>query len=265
MKTWIIAACIAWMMACAGAAIAADKPVAQDGALRAEVVEAMAKLDFATLDARADALLSSRERLPDGRWKQQMLLSFLGDDMQYRCHDDACRRALMSAVEAYDRAHPGSHNAGLFHALALEREGWAARGSGYADSVSKEGWKIFRTRMEQARTVLDQRRKAMASNPAWYANRIDVSRVLDESSEQARDLLEGGIRVEPRYFQLYFNGVDREDPRWGGSVAATLRFINDYGRRAPAADEEGLYARLLWHVICCTPEVDVDPALDWAA
>jgi hypothetical protein len=59
--------------------------------------------------------------------------------------------------------------------------------------------------------------------------------------------------------------MQRENPNWGGSVAATMRFINDYGKRAPAAEAEGMYARLLWHVACCMPEVQDDPALDWDA
>ena len=44
-----------------------------------------------------------------------------------------------------------------------------------------------------------------------------------------------------------------------------MAFINDYGKRLPAADTEGLYARLVWTASCCERGIANDPALDWQA
>ena len=61
MKRWMVAVHAAWMLAWAGAAVGADKPADQDGALHAEVFHAMNKRggDF-TLEALREW---ARERL----------------------------------------------------------------------------------------------------------------------------------------------------------------------------------------------------------
>lgn len=262
---WIFAACAALMLACAGAASAADKPSDDSAAIDASVGRATRSLDFGALDSQAEALLSSRARMPDGRWKLVFLLASFADASDVECRSDAACRKLEEAAAAYARAHPKSRHAGLFQALVIEQVAWKARGTGYADSVSPQGWELFRARMAEARRVLDSGRGAMASNPAWYENRIRVARESGEPQPQSDALLERGIAVEPAYVQLYITAMYALMPQWGGSEHAVLRFINDYGRRPPVAEAEGLYARLIWNASCCTPGLEADPALDWEA
>jgi hypothetical protein len=232
-------------------------------ALQHRVESNLRTSNIAALDDEAYRLRSSKARFKDGRWKLSMLYGAIGDSLPDIVKNEKPRERLESQIASYAATHPKSTNAGLFRAMVLEAEAWDARGSGYANTVSPEGWRAFSEKMGQARTVLDGGRQLMADNPAWYTDRIDLAIYTNESPGTVTALLRDGIRREPHYLPNYFAGLVRETPRWGGSTSAMVSFINRVALASPVAQSEGMYARLVWFAEDDYPNIGADPGIDW--
>ena len=232
-------------------------------ALERRVESNLRTSNIAALDQEADRFRLSKARFEDGRWKLSMLYGDIGDSLVDIVKNQEARKVLESQIASYVATHPGSTNARLFQAMLLEAEAWDARGSGYANTVSPQGWKTFGEKMRKARAVLDGGRKLMASNPAWYTDRIELAIYTNESPDTVAALLRDGIRREPHYLPNYFAGLVRETPRWGGSRSAMVSFINRVALASSVAQSEGMYARLVWFAENDYPNIDADPGIDW--
>jgi hypothetical protein len=258
----------AWLLALAVAlppGARADTGTEAEG-VRQRAVAWVRALEFKALDAQADAWRRSRARVADGRWKLALLYEGLEEGLPEIVADETRRRALESAVDDYVVLHPRSANAGLFRAKVYEAEGWAARGLGLANTIPPGGSARFRSAMGQARDALDRGREAMAANPHWYKERIDIATYLGEDPTIGAALLHESSIREPRYLPTWFAALAQATPRWGGSERAMMAFANDANRDAPEATRaEGLYAALVWTGSSEYPGMLDDAALDWPA
>jgi hypothetical protein len=194
-----LAAVAAALLSHVPAALSAEPdPEAELAALQAQADAQVRTLRFDALDAQADALRASRARLADGRWKLSMLFGAIGEAMSHVVVDEGDRRALESAAQAYANAHPASANAGLFLARVHLAEGWMARGRGEWEFVPADGRRRFEAALAQARADLDDRRAALAVNPMWYADRIEVASLGGESPARVDGLLREALARERR-------------------------------------------------------------------
>jgi hypothetical protein len=257
---WLLALAAALPLA-AGAGTGAEAE-----AVRQRAVALTRALDFRALDAQADAWRRSGARVADGRWKLSLLYEGMDEGLPEILADETRRHALEAAVDDFAVLHPKSANAGLFQAKVFEAEGWAARGTGLANTLPPGAWARFRAAMGQAREALDRGRGAMAANPQWYVERIEVATYLGEDPAASAALLREGSARAPRYLPLWLAALARATPRWGGSERATMAFVNEANRAAPEeARADGLYATLAWAASPGYPGLLDDPTLDWPA
>ncbi len=112
--------------------------------------------------------------------------------------------------------------------LLLKGEGyiqlaWAARGPGFANTVSDEGWKLFAERLAVAENALTN---------AWQLNPND-SRIADnmvevEQGKDDRDQLEiwfnRAITLNPNDYAVCSTKLNFLEPKWGGSKEEMLQF-----------------------------------------
>jgi len=129
---------------------------------------------------------------------------------------------------------------------------WKSRGGGWASTVTQEGWKLFRERLQQAKQELE---KAIDVNPlGWEAHSrlITVGMALDLPPEFVNEHFDRAIELRPRYRDAYARMFQTLQPRWGGDRDELLDFaricvqtdywdegIPEIGRRA--IQELGFY------------------------
>ena len=89
-----------------------------------------------------------------------------------RCREDEPE----SMWQLHDRIHkgwiaakPDSITARIAHADFLAEYAWHARGSGYANEVSKDGWKLFGERLTAAHEILKQAKPMQPQCPMWWS------------------------------------------------------------------------------------------------
>ncbi len=114
----------------------------------------------------------------------------------------------------------------------LVEAAWRERGGGWASSVSSEGWDGFRRNLELAELRLAQ---AYSLNPgAYVACKEMVTVKMGQCDLVERGLwFERAIEIKPSYLAAYVAQAWALYPRWGGSEAEVLEFIEGARARDP--------------------------------
>jgi hypothetical protein len=221
--------------------------------------------DFEALDREAEEYRTTGSRLSDGLWKLAVFHLAVADALTGIVGSPRRKQEFESELTAYAKAHPDSKTAPLLMTQTAEAIGFKARGGGYANTVTPQGWRGLATAMDGARAILEANRERLAANPEWYALRMEVALYRGEPQASIQALFDAGVRREPAYLPLYQTMQVTLSPQWHGSDDALMDFINEVGRHSPAAASEGLYARLVWNASPTYSRIERDPRLDWDA
>lgn len=103
---------------------------------------------------------------------------------------------------------------------------WHARGSGFADTVTDEGWKLFGERLQKAR---DELNAAIAVNPSgWEAHTkmLVVAKGMGLPRNEADRHLDEAVRAFPGNVKAYVNMYEYLLPRWHGTSEDLLAFAD---------------------------------------
>jgi tetratricopeptide (TPR) repeat protein len=133
--------------------------------------------------------------------------------------------ALDALSKALEQA-PTSWRA-VIMASELRSYAWDARGGGYANTVTPEGWKLMSERLAQAHALLEQAWEDEPNNGYVATQMINV--LLGENAE--REVMERwwqrAMRADPHNFEACSNKMYFLEPKWHGSNEDMVEF----GRR----------------------------------
>ena len=108
--------------------------------------------------------------------------------------------------------------------------GWRARGSGYSRDLTRDQRKNMQALFARAIIDLEAAIDKMPGCEACYGKLIEISKAgpgdADALYQRANAKVPGGELVAFQY-------LDALDPRWGGSVEAGRRFVDDYKKKYP--------------------------------
>lgn len=149
-------------------------------------------------------------------------------------------------VEDLRKKYPGEPFAALSEVEYWKAYAWNARGGGYASSVSGEGWKLFRERMEKAEKVLLETKSYSSRMPIWYQYMIGVQSALGRPEDERDKVFLEGVKRFPTYYPIYFTMLGYLEPKWGGTwrtVDNMIKWSVDHTRKK---EGDSMYARLYW-------------------
>lgn len=101
---------------------------------------------------------------------------------------------------------------------------WDARGSGWANTVTPEGARLFLQRLQEAQRELEQ---AVRINPSgWVAHSrlLTVARGLGLPRDFMEDHFRRAVKLRPRYLPVYEAKMQCLQPRWGGTPEELIEF-----------------------------------------
>ena len=156
---------------------------------------------FAELDCLADHARSGKERLPGGVWRIHLMYAGLRQPVpnpEHATQEDWTR--LLQRLQKWVKVRPKSITARVALALAYVDYAQDARGSGYSNTVSSSGWKLFEERTAEGRRILEQASTLAAKCPEWYVAMQMVSINQGWSVANARALFEEASKFEPEYY-----------------------------------------------------------------
>lgn len=199
------------------------------------------KLDRAAEEARANHLMVS-----DG----QPLLSAIyagtagcggGDQV-----NDELMLVCKERLDEWLKLKPHSITARLSRAAFPVSHAMMARGNGYAHTVSPEGWKLFRQRIEQGRKALESLDPMTRQDPGWYAMMLAVGLAQGWARGRYDAIFFEAVERYPYYTPFYFNRMSFYSAHWYGSDEEAKRVADDAVARTRSRWGESLYARLHW-------------------
>lgn len=214
---------------------------------------------FDDLEKIAKDLRVTKAKFANGSWK---IMSYY-DSLE-------CRKEEPESMwRLHDRIHrdwiaqkPDSVTAKLAYADFLRSYGWHARGTGYADSVTPEGWKLLRERLEAAQKIIDEVRKMKDKDPFWGTVALEIALGMGADKKAYDALLMEAHKAEPAYWGYFVSRAYSLLPRWYGEPGDWEAFAL---KSAALPDGLGveLYARIVLDLMDCYRNVFDETDASW--
>jgi len=147
-------------------------------------------------------------------------------------------------LEKWKAATGGTGYVVLAEALATEGEGWEARGPGYAGTVTKEAWAIYRRQLEDAESLLDSASTALKSTGSWHALKLSLAYQLDAKRGTGAPEFQKAVSAWPHYKRLYSTAINFSMPEWGGNFDDVEAIAQVAYEKTKANDGAAWYAVL---------------------
>lgn len=220
---------------------AIDPTVQEMNLFQAEIRGAFDERQFDRIEAQAKELSESKALFRNGSWKIYAFYEALDD--RFHTGDDGYLTD-METHRAWEQAHPKSVTQRTALANLLVSYAWHARGTGYADTVTDEGWRLMGERLNQASKALEDAMRLGGEHIYWYTVAMRLGTGQGWKKQAFDDLLTEAVRKEPEYWGIVAQRAYTLLPRWYGEEGDWERFA------AQAADDpSGLgdeaYARIV--------------------
>lgn len=221
--------------------------------------------NFDALEHTADELLAKEARFSDGEWK---LPAFL-DGLRASAETDASKwdwDKTLAILDEWKTARPDSIWQPVARARYHIEHAWDARGTGYARTVSEEGWKLFHERLAAARRVLMEAPPRARDCPAWHSQLLTV--ILGAlnnqgwTEQQVSDAFTAALRSHPSYYDNYKKIAHHLLPRWHGEPGDWERFAAEIARSHPS-EGNAICARIAWSLSRYYTNIFEETALEW--
>lgn len=224
-----------------------------------KVQQLVAERDFAGLDKYAAELIASKAQDRSGHWNIEDFydaVSISNNSLNTRFEE---RKAFLND---WLKARPDSDSAKIALADLLENYAWKARGSGYASTVSKEGWKLFAERLQQARDVLAKVKKR---DPVYYSTEQTLALGQGWQRADYEKLYTECRNVYPDYQNAIQQKMNWLRARWFGEEGDSLRVLEEECNKLPGIAGDILYAKICARLVRTSYwNLREEPAIDWA-
>ena len=175
---------------------------------------------FDELERMAAEYRSEKSRFPGGDWKLRQFYGAL-DAPQLTDKDSVDH---IAHLERWMQERPQSVTARVALATSLHRWAWVARGNGFANTVTAEGWRLFGERIQRSQQVLESAAKLDAKCPQWYSEMMTVGLAQSWDAGRMKDIFDRGIQLEPGYYYLYLEYANYLLPKWDGKPGDASAF-----------------------------------------
>jgi hypothetical protein len=203
--------------------------------------KALLEETYEWIDGVARELFKVKTGFPGGTGKPMMHEVMMGFHMPlfYEHPVDWEKR-----LEKWVKDRPKSQFARIAYANYKICEGWAARGSGRANSVTEEGWATFHEMGQLANELL----KPVLDQPeppgAAFFLQLRVAKMLSWDLDQQLDLVTRMLRVSPDYAPFHEEMVVNLLPRWFGEQGSSVKYAEKVAERLGAGRGEYMYAAM---------------------
>jgi hypothetical protein len=134
------------------------------------------------------------------------------------------RKGPLEVFEQVKKAGGSSAATKAFEGEFYISYAWKARGNGWASTVTPDGWKLFKERLESARQALEEAWRADPKHPGPPAAMLRVALGMEEVRADLRTWIERAKAADPNNIDAANNMLWFLMPRWHGSRELLLSF-----------------------------------------
>jgi hypothetical protein len=220
--------------------------------------------NFAELEEIEQQNRIERGRVAGGIWKSSSFFTAIAAPPREELKDSDYDFRSTTAKK-WVAAYPSSGTARI--ALANIYSGYAglARGSGHADSVSDANWKLFYSRVAQAKQVLLEAAAMKDKDAHWFDVMMQVSNGEGWDRTQERELFDQAVAFEPSYYHFYRRYASYLLPQWYGQAGDVQAFGEEVAAHRPEPESSIFYFEIVGTLSCyCTKGMDALSQTSWA-
>ena len=177
--------------------------------LKMLVIRLFVKEQFDDLEKLIADWNNADNRTASGKWK----LSVLPDALAMR-FSSGTWAVDYQIINRWRQKYPHSAAAAIAEATYWENYAWNARGSGFADSVSQEGWKLFGERLHKSEKVLLDSEAYASGNPEWYAQYLVIAKGLNWPKATLLQFTDEALQKQRYYYPTYYAVIHALSPSW---------------------------------------------------
>jgi hypothetical protein len=218
-----------------------DKIYNEEVAFRYETRMLYNSRKFDELERRANELRTSKARFGNGALKLFQFYAALS------CRDDepeSMWRLHEQIHQDWEKAIPRSVTARIAHADFLYYYAFHARGHGYANTVTRQGWQLFAQRLAQARKILDDVKQWEPKCPMWWYVYMAVAQGQGWSRSDYENLFTEAKALEPQCWSYDVARANYLLPRWYGQPG-DWEYATDEETKRPGGLGMEIYARVV--------------------
>ncbi|MFO0900046.1 MAG: DUF4034 domain-containing protein [Pirellulales bacterium] len=168
--------------------------------------------------------------------------------------DFEARRALL---ERWQAAKPNSSAARIALAGMYIQYAWDARGSGFAYSVTEEGWRAFAGRIESAERLLEEAVDLEPNDCEAYGKLITVGKALSWPEERVSKYVDKVLAIDPNYYTVYRDMADFLRPQWQGEPGDIAKFAARIAKQVTGPRGDEAYGNIALLAASCEPLPDM--------
>lgn len=162
-------------------------------------------------------------------------------------------KSRQSALERWHQKQPESVAARLARVWQLIEAAWAARGSGFAATVSQEGWNQFYRLLGEAREILLPMMENKDVPLEAYFQLLVIAKGEQWEETAVVPFVDELLQREPAYVRAHVARVEMLMPRWGGEVPDSEAYARRVADKIGGENGNILYARLASGLQCYYP------------
>lgn len=146
-----------------------------------------------------------------------------GEEAQeYGDRKKLCDRLL----PVWEQAMAGATGPLVFKGALYARYAWDARGSGYANTVTNDGWKLMRERLDVAQKALEKAYAMDPADPRAAREMMTIELGQGEGRERMELWWKRAMQADPDNYAACTSKLYYLEPKWYGSADAMI----DFGR-----------------------------------
>lgn len=220
--------------------------------------------NYDELEREALAARAGKIRFVGGVWKLNDFYAAVSGSSQVSGYQENDFITLHLLLSGWESAKPRSATAKIALAEMYLNWGYYARGTGFADTVTDNGWKLFKARAEIAKGILVQAAQFDEKCPYWYEAMQHVALDQGWDKSQARYLLDQAVQYEPGYYHFYREYALFLEPRWYGEQGEAENVAEEISNRVGGEEGAHIYFEIASLLTCqCSPDPYDIQNLSW--
>jgi hypothetical protein len=205
--------------------------------------------DYKALEQLCHDTLEGDQTLPAGLNRSDYLYSaFVLQGRDFKPLTDGEYNQLIGQLNDWVKQFPDSVHPRVILSTVYERWAWKARGGGYAQSVSSDGWRL----MSQRESVASKFAKAALAVPGSSARAyyllLKMDKDINTPKAESDKLFKEAVDKFPNYRMFHFARILELQPRWGGGAGQWETFAKQSADAVGGIEGDKFYAQLLWYV-----------------
>jgi hypothetical protein len=224
----------------------------------------VAQEDFAQLELEAKKARVEKSRVIGGTFKTLLFYDAVAVPAQIGPLKDSDYASQFEVINRWILKFPQSATARIALANLYRHHAGFARGSGMANTVTDNGWRLFSARNGRAKAKLLEAATLKDRDPYWYEVMENIALAEGWEHSQMRELVDNAVAFEPEYYHFRREYSNYLQTKWYGEPGDTLRYAKEAADSLPEPSGSIVYFELSSIEACYCGDVESRfTALSW--